>query len=155
MKTMEKWAADWNIPQAALADLCERLGAASEPEFKYAKDATTEAGVQQRERLLASQTGGRLWRNNTGVLKNEAGIPIRFGLCNDSPKVNQQMKSSDLIGIMPILITKAMVGNYVGQFVAREVKAPGWTYKDTDRERAQLKFITLINTLGGDGRFVS
>ena len=151
---MELWAKQWGIPEAALADLCERLGAVSQPEYKHA-DAETETGVQQRERLNASKSGGRLFRNNTGVLINEAGHPVRFGLCNESPKINKQIKSSDLVGIMPILITKEMVGTCIGQFTVIECKEPGWTYKGTDRECAQLKFITLINMLGGYGRFAS
>lgn len=148
------WATRWGIPHLALAELAAILGAASEPEHKF-PDATTEQGVQQRERLAASKVGGRLWRNNCGAFQDATGRWVRYGLCNDSVKLNQTLKSSDLIGIMPVVITEQMVGKVFGQFVAREVKRPGWTYTGTEREQAQLAFLTLIASLGGDARFVS
>ena len=149
----EEWARRWHIPPEALQDLTARLGACCEPEREYT-DATTENGVQQRVRIEASRNGGRLWRNNCGVHEQD-GRFIRYGLCNDSARINRSMKSSDLIGITPVTITEEHVGTIVGRFTAVEVKKPGWTYRGTEREQAQLKFIKLINLLGGVGRFVS
>jgi hypothetical protein len=112
-----------------------------------------ENEVQARMRLEATRLGWRLWRNNVGVLRNPQGHYVRYGLCNDSPQLNSVLKSSDLIGIRPILITPDMVGKTIGQFVAREIKREGWIYRDVAHEKAQKNFIDLINGLGGDAAF--
>lgn len=113
----------------------------------------TEATLQQSVRIEASESGGRLWRNNTGAATDDNGRLIRFGLCNESAKVNAKIKSSDLIGLRPIVITEDMVGKTFGQFVAIETKKPGWRYTGTKRERAQKKFIDLVISLGGWAKF--
>jgi len=115
----------------------------------------TESNIQSRIRLEASRLGMRLWRNNVGSLKAPDGSYIRFGLANDSPTLNSVMKSSDLIGIRPVVITQDMVGKTIGQFVAREVKRNGWIYRDVAHEKAQKAFIDLINQLGGDAAFTT
>lgn len=116
---------------------------------------TTEAGVQNLIRLEASKIGAMLWRNNVGALKDERGVPLRYGLANDSSAMNKVFKSSDLIGIKPVKITMAMVGLTIGQFTAREVKAPSWSYKATNHEKAQKAFIDFVNARGGDACFVN
>ena len=94
-----------------------------------------ESNMQKLIMLAVSEKGSIVWRNNTGVLKNEAGIPIRFGLCKGS---------SDLIGITPVTITPDMVGNTVGVFTAIEVKTK------TGRASAeQMQFIDAVNAAGG------
>ena len=154
MSTLSDWASRHNISPAAMVDLSRTLCVASEPDPSL-KTAETEQGVQQRERLTASLKGGRLWRNNSGAYCDDRGVWVRYGLCNDSKAINAHCKSSDLIGIMPVEITEQMVGDVIGQFTAREVKKPGWKYRGTPREVAQAHFITIVNQLGGDGRFVS
>ena len=149
-----QWAAQWGIPSVAVEDLKRRMGLfGTDPE--HSRGATSEAAVQNIIRLEASRVGGRLWRNNVGVAMDERGIPIRYGLCNDSKALNTQVKSSDLIGILPIVVTGAMVGQKVGIFLAREVKAPGWAYTGTAREQAQLKFLNIVAGLGGDACFAA
>lgn len=154
MNEIAAWVERWSISEHALEDLQHSLGAVSYPAPSH-PDAETEAGVSQRERLAASREGARLWRNNVGALKNEHGARVRYGLCNDSMKMNKVIKSSDLIGIKPVLIKQHHVGQVIGQFVARETKKPSWKYMGTDREVAQLKFITLVQSLGGDAKFTS
>jgi len=114
-----------------------------------------ESVVQAEIRVEAAQKGMTLWRNNVGAAQDASGNYFRFGLANDSVKMGKMIKSSDLIGIRPVVITQDMVGQTIGQFVAREVKREDWTYKGTQREAAQLKFIELIKSLGGDAGFAS
>lgn len=114
-----------------------------------------ESLIQTKIRLVYSERGWRLWRNNVGAFKTEDGRFIRYGLCNDSAAMNKRLKSSDLIGIRPVRITEDMVGQIIGQFAAVECKPPGWQYRGTDRERAQLRFLDLVLSLGGYGRFES
>jgi len=90
-----------------------------------------------------------------GAMASPNGSFVRFGLANDSQAVNAVFKSSDLIGIRPVLITQEFVGKTIGQFVAREVKKHDWVYKNTPREKAQKSFIDLINNLGGDAAFAT
>ncbi|MCQ6539918.1 hypothetical protein [Escherichia coli] len=149
--TLLEWQRKHGITAEALADLVTMVGL----DVPRSSKGTPEARVQDEARLLASKMGWRLFRNNVGVLKDERGVPVRYGICNDSPAMNKRIKSSDLIGIRPVVITPDMVGSTIGQFVAREVKKAGWKYKGTEHEQAQLAFGTLIIGLGGDFKFWS
>ena len=83
-----------------------------------------EQDIQRLIMLALSEAGCLIFRNNVGVLKNAAGIPIRFGLA---------VGSSDLIGIAP-----------GGRFLAVEIK--------TSKGRAtpeQLRFIEAVRARGG------
>jgi len=115
--------------------------------------AYTEAMVQQKIRLQWSEKGGRIWRNNVGAATDDNDRHIRYGLANDSARLNRKLKSSDLIGILPMVITQEMVGRTAGIFTSIEVKKSGWRYKGTDRERAQLAWLRLILGLGGISGF--
>lgn len=153
MTDLHKWAIRHQIPHAALNELRQIMGAVdTDPP---AMSGESEAAIQKRVQLAATRQGWRLWRNNVGALKDERGVPVRYGLANDSAALNKVIKSSDLVGIKPISVTADMVGATIGQFVAREVKAAGWQYKGNAHERAQLKFIELVTSLGGDAKFVN
>lgn len=83
-----------------------------------------ELDIQRLIMLALSEAGCLIWRNNTGVLKNAAGIPIKFGLC---------VGSSDLIGIAP-----------GGRFMAVEIKtAKGRITPE------QMRFIEAVRNRGG------
>jgi len=114
-------------------------------------DDLPEADVQANVRLLTSNLGWRMWRNNVGVLMDKRGVPIRYGLCNDSSAVNKRHKSGDLIGVRTIVITPDMVGKRIGQFLSIECKASNWTPPaDTDADyAAQLRWADMINEMGG------
>lgn len=114
-----------------------------------------ESDVKPGLLLEASRQGALLWRNNVGVAHTVDNRFIRFGLCNESERVNRVTKSSDFIGLEPVLITGDMVGAFIGRFIALETKRPGWVYKGTKREKAQLNFINLVNSLGGRAMFTT
>jgi hypothetical protein len=93
-----------------------------------------EQRVQNQIRLDLGRGPVRLWRNNTGALKDAAGRLVRYGLCPGS---------SDLIGLRQVVVTPDMVGQTLAVFTAIEVK---------DRGRAtaeQEAFLQAVATLGG------
>lgn len=115
----------------------------------------SEQSEQVAVRYLLTQIGGVVWRNNVGSLPdNKTGRWVRYGLANDSEKMNRRIKSSDLVGIWPTIVTPDMVGSTIGRFLAIECKRPGWTYTGKGRESAQKRFIDLVNSLGGLGFFI-
>jgi len=148
------WAIKWGVPLAALIDLQRMFGMYPAPTINTPAPGS-EAAVQSLVRLEAASKGLTLWRNNVGVLMNAEGTPIRYGLGNDSPRLNKVLKSGDLIGWRPVLITPALVGTRIAQFVSRECKAPGWTFTGTEREQAQLKWVQAVRAGGGDACFVT
>ena len=115
----------------------------------------SESTVQNQIRVAAARKGWLLWRNNTGVAFDVNGRPIRYGLANDSKKLNAQIKSADLIGVRPVTITPDMVGQTIGQFVAIEVKQENWKKPTGLREKAQERFLRLVNGVGAYGLFAA
>lgn len=117
----------------------------------------SEAEVQDMIRIEAMKEDCQLWRNNTGVLYDASGRPVRYGLANDSKKQNEVLKSSDLIGIKTITITPEMVGQRIGVFSSIEVKDPKWNpQKKLDlREQAQRNWIELVKSRGGIAGFAN
>ncbi len=160
--TLIEWASKWGVPPEALAELRAIMGTHAQGMISNLKKGMSEAAVQQRVRLSAAQQGLLLWRNNVGAYdpKNPPSPGTRWGLANDTKKLNSQVKSSDLIGIKPIVIQPEHVGTIVGQFIARECKKSGWAYgkggKDQQaRELAQNNFIELVTAAGGDAKFIT
>lgn len=113
----------------------------------------SESQVQHAIQQIESAKGNVLWRNNVGCLQSKDNRTVRYGLANTSAKENAYIKSSDLIGIKKVKITQEMVGKTIGQFYCREVKKSGWKYSGSDREQAQLRFIELVRSKGGDADF--
>ena len=150
---LNKWAIKHGIPYTALQELRVMFGTVEDQPLGSTTQTGSEAAVQTDIRLEASSKGCRVWRNNVGATMTDDGSFIRYGLANDSKQMNDRVKSSDLIGIRPIVITEAHIGHTIGQFVAREVKRPDWKYMGTKREVAQLRFLELVMSLGGDGCF--
>ncbi len=147
--TLLEWQRKHGITADALADLVAIVGL----DVESGDYDQSEKSVQDEARLIISQKGGRAFRNNKGVLKDERGVPVRFGLCNDTPKMGERLRSSDLITCEPVLITPEMIGLTIGQFGAIEVKKRGWHYTGTEHEQGQLRFGELIIGLGGKFRF--
>lgn len=92
---------------------------------------------------LGAQSGCVWWRNNVGqaqfVSPQGRVSHVRYGLSEGS---------SDLIGIVSLVITPDMVGQRVGRFSALELKSErGKT--DPARRELQWLFRDLVNGLGG------
>lgn len=115
-----------------------------------------ESAAASHVRLFAAYAGIELWRNNVGVLPDRNGRPVRYGLCNDSAALNKEVKSSDYIGITPVLVTQDMVGTIVGVFTAIETKETGWHLTPGDeRGLAQQKFHDIVKKSGGYAGFAT
>ena len=151
------WAKRWGVPDEAINELRSHLGVHSRSSILVTDPggSRSEEYVQKMHRLSHSKVGNILWRNNVGVLEDKSGRPVRYGLANDTSEMNRTIKSSDLIGIRRLMITPDMVGQVMGQFMARETKPEGWVYRGTPREKAQLAFLTLVATAGGDAKFTT
>lgn len=153
--TLNQWAIKHGVSIVALNDLRRILGAVNDLPLGAKPPKGSEAAVQNEIRLEASRKGARIFRNNVGAGMLEDGSYIRWGIANDSKQMNNHIKSSDLIGIKPVLIEPHHVGMILGQFMAREVKRPDWVYTGTKREEAQLRFLELVLSLGGDAAFAT
>lgn len=153
---LDIWAKKHNVSQHALNELKHALQITN-TDTQSNEIPLSEGAVQNQIRLEASEKNIRLWRNNVGAFNaNHPPSPgTRWGLCNDSKQMNALVKSSDLIGIRPVLITPAHVGSTIGQFVAREVKKSAWTFKNDAHEEAQLNFLQIVLSLGGDACFAN
>ena len=95
----------------------------------------SEQQIQQHIRLACGKGNCRLFRNNTGTLKDANGRPVQFGLCKGS---------ADLIGWRTITITPDMVGTQLAVFTSIEVKSP------TGRVRPEQKtWMDAVQAAGG------
>lgn len=152
MNNLQQWQQRHDISDDAMKELTRIFTDVTECDHNL--NGKSESHVQSRVILEASDKNVTLWRNNVGALQDKTGRMIRFGLANDSKRLNDVFKSSDLIGIRPVIITSSMVGATLGQFIAREVKAPQWKWSGKGREVSQLKFLNYVAALGGDACFV-
>lgn len=121
--------------------------------------SASESNIQSRTRLAGVAKRWRLWRNQRGAGKLESGNYVRFGLANDSKQIGDMLKSGDLIGWRPVIITADMVGKCIAQFVSVECKAEDWRpppldTKDLDAA-AQYRWAELVNREGGYAVFVN
>ena len=95
----------------------------------------SEQQIQQEIRIACGTGDTRLFRNNTGTLRDQNGRPVQFGLCKGS---------ADLIGWKRVTITPDMVGSTVAVFVSIEVKTP------TGRLRPeQQQWLDAVQAAGG------
>lgn len=155
MLDLKDWATQWGVSHHAMTDLRHQLGGLDTPPDPDG-DPLSEAAVQSRTRVAASRQGMCLWRNNVGAFHDqERNTFVRFGLANDSAQMNRVVKSADLIGIRPVLITSGDVGRTIGQFVSLECKHGGWKWAAGEREVAQHAWALRVAALGGYARFIS
>jgi hypothetical protein len=95
----------------------------------------SEQQIQQEIRIACGTGDTRLFRNNTGTLRDQNGRPVTFGLCKGS---------ADLIGWKRVTITPEMVGTTVAVFVSIEVKTA------TGRLRPeQQQWLDAVQAAGG------
>lgn len=95
----------------------------------------SEQRIQQEIRIACSTGNTRLFRNNTGTLRDQNGRPVQFGLCKGS---------ADLIGWKRVTVTPDMVGTTVAVFLSIEVKTP------TGRLRPeQQQWLDAVQSAGG------
>lgn len=149
------WAKKWGISDDAIDDLKKIIGVSNIAHRNSYNVQTRETDIINLVRLNAAENGTHLWRNNVGAAYTDNGRFIRYGLANDSAKLNEVIKSGDLIGIRPVTITTKMIGATIGQFISREVKHANWSYTGNAREKAQLAWAELILSLGGDACFIN
>ena len=95
----------------------------------------TEQQIQQEIRIACGTGPVRLFRNNTGTLRDQHGRPVQFGLCKGS---------ADLIGWRTVTVTPEMVGQRIAVFTSIEVKTP------TGRLRPeQQQWLDAVQAAGG------
>ncbi len=104
----------------------------------------SEQHIQQHIRLACSTGPVRLFRNNTGVLRDQHGRPVSFGLCKGS---------ADLIGWTTRTITPDMVGQQVAVFTSIEVKTS--TGRLTPEQRQWLAAVEDAGGIAGVARSVA
>ena len=97
--------------------------------------ASSEQSIQQHIRLACSSGNCRLFRNNTGTLKDINGRPVTFGLCKGS---------ADLIGWTSRTITPEMVGQQIAVFTSIEVKSSSGRVKPE-----QQQWLNAVQAAGG------
>jgi hypothetical protein len=95
----------------------------------------SEQQIQQEIRLAVSKGDTRVFRNNTGTLRDQRGRPVSFGLAKGS---------ADLIGWCTVTITPEMVGQRIAVFTSIEVKTA------TGRLRPdQQQWLDAVQAAGG------
>lgn len=153
---LNDWAKEFNIPAAAVHALRQKMGIVPD-ELRYVVEAgASESRVQSQCRLRAAEQGNFLTRNNVGALKDERGVPVRYGLMNDTKELNKVIKSADLIGGRSVLITVEMVGSTILQFYSVECKEADWKYSpNCAHTKAQIAWADFINARGGYAIFAT
>lgn len=165
--TLKEWALRWGIPPAAMQELA---GIPALEPVPFDEEPHSESHIQAKIRLEAARTGViHAWRNNSGAgwivgdrkklcakCVAYARSFTRWGLGNDSDRVNAVIKSSDLIGWRKRVVTPQMVGTVIAQYWQRECKRSGWIYNPKDeREAAQMRWHLMALAAGADSAMVN
>ncbi len=113
----------------------------------------SEADLMRSCQLRATELGARLWRNNSaqgwvGRVRSIAAGGTSVILDNARPlHAGLSVGSSDLIGLLPVLITPDHVGQTFGRFLSPEIKSR--TGRLTEAQRAWLGTVTRLGGLAG------
>lgn len=154
---IREWGVQFGIPMHMLIELERRLGinGTYAPDIEPDGALGSEGRQQSLIRIEAAQKNISLFRNNVGALLDARGTPVRYGLANESKKQNEIIKSADLIGIEPVLITQLHVGYTFGRFISVEVKEEVWQWSGDDHEQAQLRWAEHVISKGGRALFAN
>lgn len=158
---LDDWARQWGVPVEAVMDLRRRMGTAeqnSRPDNKERKDLPGYSESRQQSLILdvAMQNGVWLTRNNVGALLDDRGIPVRYGLANESKARNTVIKSGDLIGVRPVLIGPQHLNTVIGQIVSVECKEEDWRFNPKDKHTAaQNNWAEFLTAKGGLAMFAN
>lgn len=155
MSILNDWANRHAVTPAAMAELYLLMGFTPEvPELCQGKD---ESYVQSFLRLAGPPLGFNLARNNRGALPNERGVPIRFGLWNDTAALDKVCKSGDLVGYQSGWFRDYETAEpvKVAVFTMVECKHAGWPgFNPNDkREAAQQRCLSMVLSAGGIAAF--
>lgn len=156
MSQLSDWANHWAIGDDALAALYKIIGFT--PDTPVELDGKNEAYVQSAVRLAAPMAGYLLGRNNLGALKDERGVPVRYGWLNDTAQLNKTLKTGDLLGYQSGWFRdyETLEPVKVAVFAMPECKRAGWVFNPKDlHEVAQLRAINMVQAGGGIACFTT
>lgn len=156
MSQLSDWANDWCVSDDAMAALYQIMG--FKPDTPVELEGKNEAYVQSAVRLAAPMAAMTLFRNNVGALKDERGVPIRFGLGNDTAALNKVFKTGDLAGWQSGWFRdyETLEPVKVAVFAMAECKKAGWKMTPTNaHEIAQLRAINMVQAGGGIACFTT
>lgn len=123
-------------PEKAKAEFLAKLGAKRKraPNRPALKGSETQL-VKAIRQALSLERDLVLYRNNTGVLRDKTGRPVRYGL---------EVGSADLVGILRCQIRDSRP-NVVGRFIALEAKRD----MSSEESEAQLAWTARVREMGG------
>jgi len=158
MFDLTDWAIRHHVSVVALAELNVAFGHA--PVLASNVSAgDSESLVQGKVRMAVTAWGGSVYRNNVGAIKDERGIPVRYGLANDTAALNKVVKSSDLIGWKSEtwLHPETFKPTKIARFVSLECKHADWPgyNPENPHERAQQRWLELVRAAGGIAAFTT
>lgn len=153
---LHQWAIKHGITLAAVEELKTLMGV-GRVDVDVSTNAAHGSEAYQTSLLRLQAPFHNIWltRNNVGALMDKRGVPVRYGLANESPAQNQKFKSADLIGIHTFTVEQQHVGMQIGQFCSVEMKEKNWQYTGDEHEAAQLAFAQFVISKGGAAIFAS
>lgn len=156
MSTLSDWFNRHTVSETARAELYQLLGFT--PDTPVELEGKNEAYVQSAVRLASSPAGYTLGRNNVGALRDERGIPVRYGWLNDNAALNKVLKTGDLLGYQSGWFRdyETLDPVKVAVFAMAECKKAGWKHRPNDaHEVAQLRAINMVQSAGGIACFTT
>lgn len=154
MTTLTEWAHKHGVTGAALRELIEIIYPDVNSLIPDPESYENESQVQAQIRLEAPKHGAWLGRNNRGAMMNDKGRLVRFGLANDSDKIDKVFKTGDLVGGTQRMVMPEHIGQIWDIYTNVEVKEPGWRFTPGDKRAvAQLACINYHRKRGGIAGF--